>query len=152
MAKPFSRFAAIVALVALVALLAACATERPAPPPPPPETPPPAEPAPPAVPPEPAPPPPPRFEPRAFLGVERSELEGRFGRPDLVRREGPAEVWQYVSGPCVLHFFFYPGSGTAAAPAGKVEHVEAKTRPGPWGEDLTPEAACAGEFKSAIGP
>lgn len=148
MAKPFSRFAAV---FALVALLAACATERPALPPPPREAPPPVEPAPPAEPAEPAAPPP-RFEPRAFLGLERSELEGRFGRPDLVRREGPAEVWQYVSGPCVLHFFFYPGSRTAAAPAGKVEHVEAKTRPGPWGEDLTPEAACAGEFKSAIGP
>lgn len=147
MPKSPSRFAAVFILAALVA---ACATDRAAPPPPR-EAPPPAEPAPPVEPVVPAPPPPPQFEPDSFLGLGRRELQERFGQPDLVRREGPAEVWQYVSGPCVLHFFFYPGNEPANAPTGKVEHVEAKTRPGPWGEDLTPEAACAGEFKSAIG-
>lgn len=146
MAKFSSR---LLAAFTVAALLAACATERPAPPPPAPTPLPPAEPAPSIPPAEPAPPP--RFEPHAFLGLERSDLEQRFGRPDLVRREGPAEVWQYVSGPCVVHFFFYPGSEKTASAVGRVEHVEAKTRPGPWGEDLTPEAACAGEFKSAIG-
>lgn len=134
----------------LAALVAACAT-REAPPPAPRDTAPPAEPAePPVMEPVPPAPQPPRFNARDFLGFKRGDLETRFGKPSLVRREGPAEVWQYVSGPCVLHFFFYPEGSSAAAAEGRVEHAEAKTRPGPWGEDLTPETACAGEFRSAI--
>lgn len=91
------------------------------------------------------PPPPPAFDPRAFLGLTPDEMERRLGKPDLVRGEGEASVWQYVSGPCVLHFFLYPSATDPKAQ--RVEHVEAKTRPGPWGEGLKPEAACSGEFK-----
>lgn len=95
----------------------------------------------------PAPPPaPPVFDPRAFLGLTPDEMERRLGKPDLVRSEGAASVWQYVSGPCVLHFFLYPSPTDAETE--RVEHVEAKTRPGPWGDGLKAETACAGEFKT----
>lgn len=51
---------------------------------------------------------------------ERSAIERRdtvavetvLGRPARVRSESPAEVWQYVTGRCVLDVTFYPGTGT----------------------------------------
>lgn len=131
-----------------ILMLNGCAT-RPERPSPPPQEPAVEEPLPPAedVPPE-APVAPPQFNPRAFLGMTPDEMERRLGQPDLVRREGQARVWQYVSGPCVLHFFLYPAATPAGDTIERVEHVEAKTRPGPWGEGLNAETACAGEFKS----
>jgi hypothetical protein len=71
-------------------------------------------------------------------------VEERFGAPGLVRREAGAEVWQYVSGPCVLLFFIYddPEQGR------RVDHAEARTSPGPWGEAPPANQACLEAFGS----
>ncbi len=107
--------------------------------------------------PEASPRPRPTFDSRQFVGMEPSVVEKRFGKPSLKRKENfiqnaDAEVWQYVSGPCVLHLYFYgpqPKPGVRVeAKSGvlKVEHVTIETRPGPWGDNLKPEGVCALAF------
>ena len=72
-------------------------------------TPPPAPPegAPEIAEPEPAPPPA-EFEPASIVGLSADQLEARFGKADLLRREGTAEVWQYRLSACVVDYFVYP--------------------------------------------
>ena len=57
--------------------------------------------------PEPAPPPA-EFEPASIVGLSADQLEARFGKADLLRREGTAEVWQYRLSACVVDYFVYP--------------------------------------------
>jgi hypothetical protein len=49
-------------------------------------------------------------DPDAVMGLGRTEVEALLGEPGLVRREAPAEVWQYQSRGCVLDVFLYEAS------------------------------------------
>jgi hypothetical protein len=49
-------------------------------------------------------------DPDAVMGLDRTEVEALLGEPGLVRREAPAEVWQYQSRGCVLDVFLYEAS------------------------------------------
>jgi len=62
----------------------------------------------------------------ALGGKGLADVEALLGRPDLLTRDNPAEIWQYGNTYCVLHIFFYP-SGTNGAYV--VEHVERRMRP-----------------------
>ncbi len=53
-------------------------------------------------------------DPDALMGLDRESLEGRLGRPVLVRLEDPAEVWQYRGEGCVFDLFLYPDNGSRA--------------------------------------
>jgi hypothetical protein len=57
-----------------------------------------------------------------ILGAGPAKVTGILGEPGLVRRESPAEVWQYAGTGCVLHVFLYDDepSGTF-----RVDHLEA---------------------------
>lgn len=50
--------------------------------------------------------------PEHFLGLDTAAVEGRLGSPDLLRREPPAEVWQYQGKTCVLDLFLYDKDGS----------------------------------------
>jgi len=50
-------------------------------------------------------------DPGQLLGLDPDALEGRLGPPDLLRREAPAEVWQYRGSACVLDLFLYEKEG-----------------------------------------
>jgi len=41
-------------------------------------------------------------------GKTVAEIEAVFGRPVLLRKDEPAEVWQYLTTQCALHIVFYP--------------------------------------------
>ncbi len=43
-----------------------------------------------------------------LMGKTVSEIEAVFGKPNLRRKDRPAEVWQYLTGECALHLIFYP--------------------------------------------
>jgi len=46
-------------------------------------------------------------DPNQFLGLDRSALAALLGTPDLIRREDPAEIWQYVTLDCVVDVVLY---------------------------------------------
>ena len=60
-------------------------------------------------------------DPKALIGLDRSGLSKLLGEPRLVRRESPAEIWQYVGTECVFDVFLYEEKG-----AYKVIHAEAR--------------------------
>jgi len=41
-------------------------------------------------------------------GKTSAEITDIFGAPTLLRKDKPAEVWQYLTGHCALHLVFYP--------------------------------------------
>lgn len=57
----------------------------------------------------------------AFIGLGDDELSDALGRPDMIWRESPAEVWQYDSAMCVVDFYFYETGGRL-----EVAYVEAR--------------------------
>ncbi len=71
--------------------------------------------------------------PSHFEGLDAKEVEGALGDPNFLRREAPAEVWQYYGPGCILDLFLY------AAPGGeRVAHAELRGR----GEGQPAEASC----------
>jgi hypothetical protein len=47
-------------------------------------------------------------DPAQFVGASPGVLSARLGSPQQVRREPPAEIWQYRMPGCVLDLFLYP--------------------------------------------
>ena len=76
-----------------------------------------------ALPPEPPPPPEPVIDddPDRLFGLDRPALSAMLGEPALIRREAPAEIWQYRSATCVFDVFLYDAAGTH-----RVEFLEAR--------------------------
>jgi hypothetical protein len=59
---------------------------------------------------------PPRPAVAHLLALAPRQINGIFGQPTLLRREPPAEVWQYAKDGCVLILFFYPDPAVAEQP------------------------------------
>ena len=63
--------------------------------------------------------------PASLIGMERADVAALLGPPKLLRRDPPAEMWQYLSDACVLHVFMYTsGDGESYL----VRHVEIHDR------------------------
>jgi len=68
-----------------------------------------------------------------LVGLNARDLEGLLGRPRFVRRDGPAQIWQYGIETCTLNLFlFREASGL------RVRHVEFRHP----AADLAPVASC----------
>ena len=50
----------------------------------------------------------PPFRPKAMIGSASIILVRDLGIANMIRQEGPIEVWQYRFAECVVDFFFYP--------------------------------------------
>jgi len=48
------------------------------------------------------------FDPTKIIGFATPVLVHNLGRANIIRKEGPIEVWQYQLKSCVIDFFFYP--------------------------------------------
>ncbi|MGD1880505.1 MAG: hypothetical protein ACFB13_23765 [Kiloniellaceae bacterium] len=46
-------------------------------------------------------------DPRQLMGLDRDGLAAVLGTPDLIRREAPAEIWQYLASDCVFDVVLY---------------------------------------------
>ncbi len=46
-------------------------------------------------------------DPAQLMGLDRSGVNALLGNPDLIRREAPAEIWQYLAGTCVFDVVLY---------------------------------------------
>ena len=70
--------------------------------------------------------PPKRLSTADLAGWTGADVTRRFGQPRLLRREPPAEIWQFPGTACTLLVYLYPaGSGLA------VQHADAiPRRPG----------------------
>jgi hypothetical protein len=55
-----------------------------------------------------------------LLGLDEATLKRWFGAPSFIRRDYPAEVWQYRAKACVLELYLYPADDHMA-----VTHAEA---------------------------
>ena len=50
------------------------------------------------------------FRPKAMIGSASIILIRDLGIANMIRQEGPIEIWQYRFAKCVVDFFFYPAS------------------------------------------
>jgi hypothetical protein len=84
------------------------------------------------------PPAPPRGEPGQYLNLAASALQGAFGRPAFVRKDGSTEMWRYDGAACRAFFFLY------GAPLA-VRHVETL----PHGAQNAADMDCLTALKSS---
>ncbi|HEY2889201.1 MAG TPA: hypothetical protein VGJ31_01170, partial [Dongiaceae bacterium] len=75
--------------------------------------------------------------PGDLTGIEGSALQRLLGAPGLVRKDYPAEVWQYRNPSCVLDIYLYPDHERLT-----VAHAEARA-PKITGDPLS---ACIDQF------
>ena len=71
--------------------------------------------------------------PGNLLGLDEASLKHWFGSPSFIRRDYPAEVWQYRAKACVLELYLYPADDHMA-----VTHAEATSGGMQSTEDLGP--------------
>ncbi|MCH6588401.1 MAG: hypothetical protein IH805_08830, partial [Proteobacteria bacterium] len=50
-------------------------------------------------------------DPARLMGLDRAGLAKLLGDPELLRREPPAEIWQYRGRSCVFDVFLYEEAG-----------------------------------------
>jgi hypothetical protein len=62
-------------------------------------------------------------DPSRLRGLAAADVRAVLGNPSYLRREAPAEIWQYYGSGCVLDLFFYD-DGTAQ----RVLHAELRSR------------------------
>jgi hypothetical protein len=48
-------------------------------------------------------------DPAAFIGLGDADLSRALGEPRQVRKDEPAEIWQYSGADCVVDFYLYQG-------------------------------------------
>lgn len=56
-----------------------------------------------------------------IIGLGTEAVERLLGRPEMVRRDAPAEVWQYRSETCVVDLYLYPAQASY-----RVAYIEAR--------------------------
>lgn len=74
-----------------------------------------------------------KADPSRLKGMDADTIRTLMGDPDFLRRERPAEVWQYYGRGCVLDLFLYGGNGIE-----RVAHVDLRAR----GETREPDSRC----------
>ncbi len=77
-----------------------------------------------------------------LAGLDFGQVEALLGKPDLITRDMPAEIWQYSNDVCVVHVFFYREKlGRPFA----VDHIETRMRDGYADRPDVCEAVLAGQ-------
>ncbi len=66
-----------------------------------------------------------RASPTELVGLGKEGVQDLLGEPQLIRRDGPAEVWQYTANACILDLFLYE-----VGEHHRVEYMELRTQPG----------------------
>ena len=76
-----------------------------------------------------------------LIGLASREVESMFGAPRFVRRDGPAQIWQYGTDACTVNLFLY-----REGPMLRVRHVEFRNR----SADLAASGGCEGAVVSMV--
>ncbi len=64
---------------------------------------------------------------RELVGRRAADIRQIFGPPLLIRREPPAEIWQYNSGTCVLDVYLYGEQQPDRVTHAEVRHTDPDT-------------------------
>ena len=59
----------------------------------------------------------------SFIGLGDGDLSRTLGQPKMIRKDAPAEIWQYSGADCVVDFYLY-----ADATGLSVAYLEARDR------------------------
>ena len=65
---------------------------------------------------------------RELMDLDEDEVRGRYGQPRLLRKEPPAQVWQYADDACVLLVVLYDPKDGKGRP--KVKYAQGHMLPG----------------------
>ena len=65
----------------------------------------------------------------AFIGLGHVELSRTLGQPKQVRKDAPAEVWQYSGADCVVDFYLYDSNGHMEVAFVEARDVKAEAAP-----------------------
>ena len=83
-------------------------------------------------------------EPGRLKGQSEADLRSLFGEPRMLRRDGPARVWQYVVETCYLDVFLYEEKDAGGVSV-LVRHFEIRNR----GEHSPSTRACLSAIVAA---
>ena len=77
----------------------------------------------------------------AFIGIDDVALSNALGKPKQVRKDAPAEVWQYFGVDCVVDFYLYDSEGSL-----RVAYMEARDP----AADATPADRCVRSLMQTV--
>lgn len=80
-------------------------------------------------------------DPNSFIGLADDELSRTLGQPKQVRRDEPAEIWQYSGAKCVVDFYLYSGAQGLA-----VAYMEARDQ----AAESTPADRCVRSLQQSV--
>ena len=81
-------------------------------------------------------------DPNSFIGLGDAELSRALGQPRQVRKDDPAEIWQYSGADCVVDFYLYAADTGGLA----VAYMEARNQ----AAELTPADRCVKSLMQSV--
>jgi hypothetical protein len=81
-------------------------------------------------------------DPAAFIGLGDADLSRALGQPKQVRKDEPAEVWQYSGADCVVDFYLYQGDSGHLS----VAYLEARNQ----AAETTPPDRCVRSLMQSV--
>ena len=81
-------------------------------------------------------------DPRSFIGLGDAELSRALGQPKQVRKDDPAEIWQYSGADCVVDFYLYAADAGGLA----VAYMEARNQ----AAEATPADRCVRSLMQSV--
>jgi hypothetical protein len=77
----------------------------------------------------------------SFIGLGGDDLSRALGQPKFVRKDAPAEIWQYSGADCVVDFYLYAGASGLS-----VAYLEARDR----AAESTPADRCVKSLMQSV--
>jgi len=81
-------------------------------------------------------------DPNSFIGFGDAELSRMLGQPKQVRKDDPAEIWQYSGADCVVDFYLYAADAGGLA----VAYMEARNQ----AAEATPADRCVKSLMQSV--
>lgn len=81
-------------------------------------------------------------DPSSFIGLGDAELSRTLGQPKQVRKDDPAEIWQYSGADCVVDFYLYAADAGGLA----VAYMEARNQ----AAEATPADRCVKSLMQSV--
>lgn len=81
-------------------------------------------------------------DPSSFIGLGDAELSRTLGQPKQVRKDEPAEIWQYSGADCVVDFYLYAADAGGLA----VAYMEARNQ----AAESTPADRCVKSLMQSV--